>query len=93
MKKIKIMLVTIAVLAVAGGALAFKVQNFWGGVLVFQKTQDSPIATCPFVGIFTTLGSGDVENFTIAFSTIVDPGLVTTVNPNLCINTFDVRAE
>lgn len=92
MKKVKIMLTAIAVLAVVGGALAFKAQKF-SGIWVFQKTQNSPNATCPIVAEFTTLGTGEIENFTIAYSTNQDPGLATTVSPALCTNTFNVRAE
>jgi hypothetical protein len=51
MKKVKIMLTAVAILAVVGGALAFKAQKF--GLAIYYKTLDTdPTCTIP---AFTTL--------------------------------------
>lgn len=57
MKRVKIMLSAIAVLAVVGGALAFNAKNAYTGPLRCGFTTNS----CPFL-TYTTSAEGDFEN-------------------------------
>jgi hypothetical protein len=84
MKKIKIMLTTIAVLAVVGGALAFKAKTFSSAV-IYQSVDGS----CPRIDdVFDLNGPILIQNATLlAFS----PDMPTTVDPVLC--TADIRVK
>jgi hypothetical protein len=62
MKRAKIMLVAIAVLATVGGALAFKAQKFGNVKYCYTTTDSRPEAkdcTVEFTGTFTTTAVGE----------------------------------
>jgi hypothetical protein len=47
MKKVKIMLAALSVLAIVGGALAFKAQKTFGGTLKCVTVDNFPTTVCP----------------------------------------------
>jgi hypothetical protein len=80
MKKIKIMLTAVTVLAVVGGALAFKAQKF-SGTFVYQMKD----ATCPFLAQYTENPNG--AELQDVYTTNINPG-TPTVSTTLCDQTF-----
>jgi hypothetical protein len=65
MKNVKIMLTAIAVLAVVGGALAFKAKKFQS--ICYYSSDIShttdPGDRCPFVGAGTITGVGNISTY------------------------------
>jgi len=66
MKKAKIVLTAIAILAVAGGALAFKAKKFTGGTY-YVSAQTTPHATSTLTGLFTNAASQPLLYYTTEF--------------------------
>jgi len=87
MKKVKIMLTAIAVLAVVGGALAFKAKTF-GTVAIYKLNAAG--TSCPLVAsTFKTWDNVNPASTVYTNATTADPGSSTTP----CTNTITVMSE
>lgn len=84
MKKIKVMFTAVAMLAVIGGALAFKSSKL-SSFDVYKKSADG--LTCPYFGTYDTWISGPFVTVTNAVVATSQPAVST------CINTLKLKAE